>query len=228
MNFSQLDASGEFDSAIVSVPASPPAGEEEIYHAAVRWAQGACFGQGLVDVPTGVGARPAMKFQPRSVSQALLTSTGSITLTPHSDPSCVKTEVAAGTISVRRSGQRVQSRPLRDICELTPYQYRRWPVGAGLAVEFDRNAITAQVSVGLHGPRRETVRVALEDVTGQYQQQAAFDVVRVDRPDVQIWEGSDAYFNYCLQGDNIGSIRSEGGRLYCWRWGVDTIRVTRR
>lgn len=32
-------------------------------------------------------------------------------------------------------------------------------------------------------------------------------------PSRRIWEGSDAFFNYCLMGE--GHIRSSGGHLYC-------------
>jgi hypothetical protein len=40
----------------------------------------------------------------------------------------------------------------------------------------------------------------------------------VYRPTHQVWEGSDAFINYCINESQ--RIRSEGGRLYCWAIGL--------
>jgi hypothetical protein len=40
-----------------------------------------------------------------------------------------------------------------------------------------------------------------------------------------IWEGTDAFVNYCI--NHLRPIRSRGGRLYCNTKTVDTVRLKR-
>jgi hypothetical protein len=187
-----------------------------------------CYREARLTIPVGIGKRPIYRARTWNESSAELIVEGHAVISTK-NPSCSAVRLATGYIDVRRSKGKWVSRKVSDVCTLKPVKRKSVTFGKGLTVDFYKGGADGDdnmrwdptITVGLRGPSRESIAFRARGGGVTFTQKLA--IQRIDGPDRKIWAGTDEYWNYCV--NHAKKVYAENGNYYCWKYGVDTIRV---
>ncbi|MCW2961555.1 MAG: hypothetical protein JWM90_1942 [Thermoleophilia bacterium] len=136
-----------------------------------------------------------------------------------------------GVVEVRRGTGKWIRRPVPDMCFAVASNRRNWPLGPGLEMRHFTPDDAAEVEPYMYlvptakkGPRKESVLVRFRGQGVNFSRRIL--ITRVDRPDRKVWAGTDEYWDYCVIGSQ--KIHTENGKKFCWKTGVDEVRVALR